>query len=141
MNDGAILLGYVVFVIALLWGGDAFARLVLRWAGRWPPPLGADAEAAAGNDERRARERAGSVIGILERALVAAGVILGEATVIAGVIALKGIARYQDLDRAEEAEYFLIGSLASLAYAGLLAVGLIAYDAEIGFAVFPGPAP
>lgn len=58
----------------------------------------------------------GSLIGNLERILFFIGVVFQNWTLIAIVVALKTIGRYNKLDNQEFAEYFLIGSLLSLLY-------------------------
>ncbi|PYP17701.1 MAG: hypothetical protein DMD52_03905 [Gemmatimonadetes bacterium] len=61
----------------------------------------------------------GRAIGALERALALTLVLLGEYTAIGWIIAAKSLARFRALEDREFAEYFLIGTLASL----LLALG------------------
>lgn len=62
--------------------------------------------------------RGGLWIGLLERALVAGAVALGEPTVLAVVVAIKGLGRVPELLRSPSAgERFMIGSLASLSVA------------------------
>jgi hypothetical protein len=57
------------------------------------------------------------VIGILERLLIFLGLVASSWEILAGVVALKTVARYSDLDKQDKAEYFLIGSLASILWA------------------------
>jgi hypothetical protein len=67
-------------------------------------------------------ERVGEVIGILERLLVAT-LVLAQAEVAIGlVIAAKTIARFRQLDDRDFAEYYLLGTLASVAVAVLSAL-------------------
>lgn len=68
--------------------------------------------------------RGGLWIGLLERAFVAGGIALGEPTILAVVVAIKGLGRVPELLRSPSAgERFIIGSLASLGVA--LVVGVI----------------
>lgn len=56
----------------------------------------------------------GRVIGILERALALTFVLLGEYGALGLIVAAKSLARFKALEDREFAEYFLIGTLASL---------------------------
>lgn len=69
----------------------------------------------------------GRVIGILERALALTLVLLGQYGALGLVVAAKSLARMKALDDREFAEYFLIGTLASLllAVAGGVALRLL----------------
>lgn len=62
----------------------------------------------------------GRAIGALERALALTLVLLGEFGAIGFIVAAKALARFKALEDREFAEYFLIGTLASL----LLALGV-----------------
>jgi hypothetical protein len=70
----------------------------------------------------------GATIGILERLVVVALVLAGQAAAIGLVIAAKTLARFKQLDDRKFAEYYLLGTLASVAVAlvtGLVAVAVI----------------
>jgi len=77
--------------------------------------------------------KAGRVIGSLERILIVIGVLTVRWEVLAGVVALKTVARYKELDTQLNAEYFLIGSLASILWAILVAALFLYFDAQFGF--------
>ena len=66
----------------------------------------------------------GRLIGILERALVLTLVLLGQFGALGLVVAAKALARFRGLDDRDFAEYFLIGTLASLLHAVAVGVGL-----------------
>jgi hypothetical protein len=66
----------------------------------------------------------GRLIGILERALVLTLILLGQFGALGLVVAAKALARFRGLDDRDFAEYFLIGTLASLLHAVLVGVGL-----------------
>jgi len=68
-------------------------------------------------------EGAGSIIGILERILVLTFVLTNQYTAITIIFAAKSIARFNELDNRETAEYYLIGSFLSITIA--LVVGII----------------
>lgn len=113
--------GYLVLVLLLTLGGNLFfgffkhlAKLNNLNAG--PNPM-----------------RAGRVIGTLERILIAVGIIMKSWEIIIAVITLKTVARYQELDKQDKAEYFLVGSLYSLAWALFVSTAFILYDDRTGF--------
>jgi hypothetical protein len=66
----------------------------------------------------------GRAIGVLERALTLTFVLLGQFGAAGLVVATKSLARFKALEDREFAEYFLVGTLASLllAVAGGVAV-------------------
>lgn len=69
--------------------------------------------------------RGGAVIGVLERMATTGLVIVGQAGLIAMVVAIKSLGRWAELqDDPAVSERFIIGSLASYLWAGL--VGFIA---------------
>ncbi len=85
------------------------------------------AREAAGDATRResARYRAmGRTIGILERVLVLTLVLAGQWGALGLVMAAKSIARFRDLERRSFAEYYLIGTLASVLIATLSGIGV-----------------
>jgi hypothetical protein len=65
----------------------------------------------------------GRTIGALERALALTLVLLGQYAAIGWIIAAKALARFKALEDREFAEYFLIGTLASLLLALLAGIG------------------
>jgi hypothetical protein len=114
--------GDVAFYVAGYWyalhGGVGVVRLVL---GLVPVRAGAPAPGIAVSDSELAR---GRIIGVLERAIVLTFVLLGEYGALGLVIAAKALARVRQLENVDFAEYFLIGTLASLAHAMLVGVGM-----------------
>lgn len=62
-------------------------------------------------------ERVGASIGILERLIVCVLVLAGQAAAIGFVIAAKTLARFRQLDDRHFAEYYLVGTLASVTLA------------------------
>jgi hypothetical protein len=61
--------------------------------------------------------RIGATIGALERLLIAALILTGAEAAVGFVIAAKTIARFKQLDDRGFAEYYLLGTLASVAVA------------------------
>ncbi|WP_246836230.1 hypothetical protein [Nesterenkonia sp. NBAIMH1] len=79
--------------------------------------------------------RGGTWIGVLERLAITGSVLAGHPEAVAVVLAVKGLGRYPELraaraeHRAKATERFIIGTLASYIWAGLLGVlGLYALD-------------
>lgn len=66
----------------------------------------------------------GRTIGVLERALALTLVLLGQYGALGLIVAAKALARFKALEDRDFAEYFLIGTLASLLLALLGGVGL-----------------
>lgn len=65
---------------------------------------------------------AGRVIGMLERFLIFVFVLFGQYTAIGFILAAKGFTRFKELDKREFAEYVLIGTLLSGAFAFIVAL-------------------
>lgn len=88
-------------------------------------------DSAPGKDARRTRSQAhpspariGATIGVLERLLIVTFVLTGSTAAIGFVVAAKTLARFKQLDDRDFAEYYLLGTLASVAIA--LASALVA---------------
>lgn len=138
----------VVGALAVSGGlGWVAAAGVLRLADRTPADDGADADVAepvdddpdtrrgrrrrarAGDgpdgDRARARLRGGTWIGVLERLAVTGTLLAGEPGGVAVVVAIKGLGRYPELRGGDDpgvSERFVIGTLASLVWAGAVGV-------------------
>lgn len=69
--------------------------------------------------------RGGTTIGYLERIAIIGGILLGRVEVIAVVVAIKGLGRFSELDRAETRERFIIGTLVSFVWAGACATVVV----------------
>ena len=119
--------GYVALLLLLSYGGNTACKWVLRWSATSAPPESGE----------KITLRAGRVIGILERLLIFVGLVASSWEILAGVVALKTVARYSDLDKQDKAEYFLIGSLASILWAVLVTALIAFYDRRWGLAVLP----
>lgn len=109
----------VVVVSALLIVNVRAASLFVAMLVR-PPGASLDAT-------RPSVARVGATIGILERLLICALVLGGAVATIGLVIAAKTLARFKQLDDREFAEYYLLGTLASVTIA--VASSLIAQAA------------
>ena len=156
MNPWVKLLVIVVLLAVSVFGGWFLTSAVLRLAGRSPdagaPSAGRPGNAPTdrsrldvvhpdsdpqpatpgtesdGPDGSRARAvlRGGTWIGILERLAVTGGVLAGDLTLLAVVVAIKGLGRYPELrENPGASERFVIGTLASMTWAAAIgAVGV-----------------
>jgi hypothetical protein len=100
LDAGVLVLGSIVFLTE---SGNVVVRAALR-DGQLP-------------DEEPVALKGGRLIGPLERVLVFSLTLTGAFTLLAAVLAAKGIVRFpeisRDTDAGTRAEYFLIGSLVS----------------------------
>ena len=76
--------------------------------------------------------RVGEAIGILERLLIVTFVLVGAEAAIGLVIAAKTLARFKQLDDRDFAEYYLLGTLASVAVAAISAFVAVAALDSLG---------
>jgi hypothetical protein len=109
-SDGVEEGAAVASVLAAVLGGSPVATAVLR---------AADPSAAGvpGGPQDPNILRGGTWIGFLERAAVAATLLVGSAEGLVVVLAVKGLGRYAELRAPAAAERFIIGTLASALWA------------------------
>jgi hypothetical protein len=69
--------------------------------------------------------RGGAAIGYLERIAVVVAIAVGHLEIVAAVIAVKGLGRFSELDNDIARERFIIGTLASLTWAGACAAVVV----------------
>ncbi|MBI2428369.1 MAG: hypothetical protein HYV29_06160 [Ignavibacteriales bacterium] len=74
-------------------------------------------------EESTELKNAGELIGIIERLLIVTFVIAGSFNAVAFTFAAKSIARYKELDNKDFAEYYLLGTTASVIVA--VAAGIL----------------
>lgn len=127
---GAIAIAMLGVALAAV-GGNPVTRRVLEVATHGRVPDGDNGgillrpASVAGivPDDAPVREvlRGGTTIGYLERLGVALAIVVGFPEAIAVVVAIKGIGRFSELAAAEARERFIIGTLASLLWAGVVA--------------------
>ena len=80
-------------------------------------PGAALAHHRVGREQHPSPARIGATIGILERLLICALMLAGAVATIGLVVAAKTLARFKQLDDREFAEYYLLGTLASVSIA------------------------
>lgn len=112
----------MVAILVLTVVGNIACRTLFRVTGIFKDDKPEDTE----------NQRAGRVIGGLERSLIAAGLITQRWEVLAAVIALKSVSRFKRIDEQNFAECFLIGSLFSILWALAITSAWLAYDASMG---------
>ena len=69
--------------------------------------------------------RGGATIGHLERLLIIGAALIGQFAAVAVVVAVKGLGRFNELETAAARERFIIGTLASIVWAGACVAPLI----------------
>lgn len=128
---GGLITQLLIVALAIV-GGAPVVRGVLRLADRRPraeerttDATGAqrtDTAPAATADDAAEVLRGGATIGYLERAAVVAAVLLARWEILAVLVAVKSVGRFRDLDAGHHVtERFIIGTLASLLWAGATA--------------------
>lgn len=93
----------------IIWGGTYFVRSLLA-------PILTPSQKVPAEEFRR-----GKLIGNLERVLLYLFIQINLYSLITIVVGLKAVARFKQMDEREFAEYFLIGTLASLLIACIIA--------------------
>lgn len=121
---------YALSLLTLTVVGNALCRLVLAASG--VTAKRPEATESTPPARRAPAPHTGRIIGSLERLLILVGMAAGRWEVVVAVVALKTIARYKELDRQIEAEYFLIGSLFSLIWAVIVSAVILHYDHSFG---------
>jgi len=108
---GFVLLGTV--------GGSPFVSLMLALATRGSVTLGSHGGILV-MSPAPVREilRGGATIGYLERVALIGSSLVGQPAAVAVIVAVKGLGRYSELENASARERFIIGTLASLVWAG-----------------------
>lgn len=109
-----LLILYAATVLLVGPAGNAICSVCLSFFVGGSNALRAPDAAEPSEAVQRQEERLGRAIGTCERSVVLLALLVGSWELIAGVIALKTVARFNELDKKIPAEYFLIGSLLSL---------------------------
>jgi hypothetical protein len=109
-SDGLAETAAVAGLVAAVAGGGPVATAVLRVAD--PAAAG-----VGGGPQDPEILRGGAWIGVLERAAVAATLLVGSAEGLVVVLAVKGLGRYAELRSPAASERFILGTLASALWA------------------------
>ncbi|CCW12604.1 hypothetical protein ACWDT5_00540 [Rhodococcus aetherivorans] len=109
----------VLTTLAAVTGGAPAVLASFRIARRQPDagPAPSPSPSPAGPEPPPGPLRGGRVIGLLERAAVAAAILSGWPEGIAVVLAVKGLARYPELREPQASEQFIIGTFTSVLWA------------------------
>lgn len=103
-------------------GGSPLVIAVLELAGSDKEAIGEHGGilVTEAGSKKPSREilRGGATIGYLERLLIMGAALLGQYAAVAIVVAVKGLGRFNELENAAARERFIIGTLASIVWAG-----------------------
>ncbi|HRN30432.1 MAG TPA: hypothetical protein PK890_12135 [Terrimesophilobacter sp.] len=134
---------FTVTVIVLLVtigvvGGSPFVIAILELAGSDKDALGEHGGILVTDtgSKKAPREilRGGATIGYLERLFMMGAALIGQFAAVAIVVAVKGLGRFNELENAAARERFIIGTLASIVWAGVCVA-----PALIGWTIGPVP--
>lgn len=124
----AVVLALGIAALGVL-AGSPLTAIVLDLASRGTPVRRGAHGGILIRRERTGEEqevlRGGTTIGLLERAAIVGAVAVGHPEVIAAIIAVKGLGRFSELDSPAARERFIIGTLASMLWAGACAALII----------------
>ena len=126
-TGGGLLVRGIFRLMRAEWRPWAHPRRAARAPSSPDDPAASDEGSPAADDADAGAEpvetvlRGGAWIGFLERGAVAATLLAGWPEGIALVLAVKGVGRYSELREANAPEAFIIGTLASLLWAGAAA--------------------
>lgn len=127
-SGGRMLAAAGAGLAASILGGNALVRGVLELAepGQRSGSYGRVLLRPEHGERREEVEvlRGGTAIGVLERLLATGCIVLGAPEAIAVLVALKSVGRFGELAQPGARERFIIGSLASLGWAGLAGVAV-----------------
>ena len=106
------ILWIIVIYLAAVFGGAVLTTRILAWLTEQPQP-------------ERTR-RLSNAIGVMERLILITLVVTEAVSAMGFVLAAKSLARYQELNNREFAEYYLVGTLTSFSLALLAGLWLTA---------------
>jgi hypothetical protein len=118
-GQAAVLALVTAAALFLLRGAAEVVRGILEKAESLPAQLEGQSATSGAQEFNRGR-----LIGYLERLLIVAIVMASQFGALGVLIAAKGLIRSRELERHEFAEYFLIGTLASITVAFFVGLGL-----------------
>jgi hypothetical protein len=120
------ILAGIGFVLLGTLGGSPFVSLMLALATRGSVTLGTHGGILV-MSPAPVREilRGGATIGYLERVALIGSALVGQPAAVAVIVAVKGLGRYSELENASARERFIIGTLASLVWAGACSAAIL----------------
>ena len=126
VNPALAILAGLGFALLGSVGGSPFVSLVLDLATRGSVTLGTHGGILV-MSPAPVREilRGGAAIGYLERIALIGSVLVGQPAAVAVIVAIKGLGRYSELENAAARERFIIGTLASLLWAGACSAAIV----------------
>jgi hypothetical protein len=117
----------VVLMGGLLVSNEANHLLRLLLAGLRVGPENAEGKSSGLSAAGLREYNTGRVIGILERIIIYTAVLTDQIAAIGLVLAVKGLARFKEMDHRPFAEYVLVGTLLSLLFAVAVALLIKAF--------------
>ncbi|GAB3144093.1 hypothetical protein GCM10027057_29790 [Marisediminicola antarctica] len=125
----ALLAGLGLTLLGVV-GGSPIVSVLLGVATRGSVPLGSHGgilvrDVRSPAPAQREILRGGTTIGYLERFALIGSVVAGQPGAVAVIVAVKGLGRYSELENELARERFIIGSLASLTWAGLCTAAIV----------------
>jgi hypothetical protein len=121
-------------LVLLIRGGDIIIEQILSQVGVLPTSVAA--QFIGGSETARDRLRHGRLIGYTERIIIASVVATGHYDALGFIIAAKGFIRFGEKQyERPEAEYFLVGTLASICLA--VVVGMLLRVVYLSFWALP----
>ncbi len=125
----AVMVAIGVGLLGVIAGSPAVA-LLLTGATRGSERLGAHGgilvrDVNAPPPAQREILRGGITIGYLERFALIGAVVAGQAAAVAVIVGVKGLGRFSELENEQARERFIIGTLASLTWAGVCAAAVL----------------
>lgn len=124
-----VVLGLGIALLGVIAGSPGVA-LLLGIATRGSTMLGAHGgilvrDVNAPPPAQREILRGGITIGYLERFALIGSVLAGQAAAVAVIVAIKGLGRFSELEDERARERFIIGTLASLTWAGVCVAAIM----------------
>lgn len=107
----------LIILVAYLLLLKPASLLIKRFLAQWSPDQLFEADGSL--------DRAGAMIGYMERILIFSFILLGQYAAVGFILALKAAYRFKDTDKHAKAEYFLIGTFFSLILTLLVGVFVV----------------
>ena len=122
LSSDQVLVGIILIIAGYfvsIFGGWLFVSMILKFV--------RDKPINESSPDEKGLQKAGTMIGILERIIILTFGILNQFSAISFVFLAKSMARFRQLEKRAFAEYYLIGTLSSFFFALLVALVLQAF--------------